>query len=58
MESKAYQIEYEQEGDSWWAYIPELPGCVAVGKSKAEVEKLIQEALDLHLECILEHWEI
>jgi predicted RNase H-like HicB family nuclease len=30
--------------------VPDLPGCVAVEKSVAEVKRLIVEAIDFHLE--------
>jgi predicted RNase H-like HicB family nuclease len=29
--------------------VPELPGCVAAGKSVTEVEKLIREAIEFHI---------
>jgi predicted RNase H-like HicB family nuclease len=32
-------------GTSWGAYVPDPPGCVAVGDSPAEVEALIVEAI-------------
>ena len=32
------------------AYVPDLPGCVAVGKSKEKVQTLIVEAIDFHIE--------
>jgi predicted RNase H-like HicB family nuclease len=30
--------------------VPDLPGCVAVAETKAEVTALIKEAIELHLE--------
>ena len=36
------------------AYVPCLPGCVAVGDTVEEVERLIAEAIDLHLEGMQE----
>ena len=40
-----------EEGEtSWGAYVPDLPGCVAVGETEAEVKQLIQEAMKFHLE--------
>jgi len=45
-----YAIIIEGEDDSFSAYAPELPGCVATGKSVAEVEKLMREAICFHLE--------
>lgn len=31
-------------------YVPDLPGCVAVGETKEEALQLIQEAIQFHLE--------
>ena len=47
---REYTVIFERSGDSWGAYVPDLPVCVAVGKSRAEVERLIREAIDLHIE--------
>jgi predicted RNase H-like HicB family nuclease len=35
---------------SWGAYVPDLPGVISVGDSREEVERLIQEAIEFHLE--------
>ena len=45
-----YLVVIEEGESSWGAHVPDLPGCVAVGESKDEVVKLIQEAIDLHIE--------
>ena len=34
--------------------VPDLPGCVAVGETKAEAQQLIQEAIEFHLEGMRE----
>jgi predicted RNase H-like HicB family nuclease len=34
-----------------------LPGCVATGKTKAHVKKLIREAIALHIESLKQHGE-
>ena len=47
---KKYMPVLEQGADNWSAYVPDLPGCVAAGKTRGETEKLIQEAIDFHLE--------
>jgi predicted RNase H-like HicB family nuclease len=52
-----YVVVFEQEGEAWGAHVPDLPGCVAVGKSRDEVEKLIAEAIPLHIESLREHGE-
>ena len=49
-----YAIVIEKGPKSYGAYVPDLPGCVAVGKSEAEVRKLIAEAVPFHLEGLRE----
>ncbi len=44
-----YAIVIEQAGNAFSAYVPDLPGCVATGETKAEVEVLIHDAIALHL---------
>lgn len=45
-----YTVIIEKESTTdWGAYVPDLPGCVAVGKTHEEVELLIKEAIELHL---------
>ena len=45
-----YAVIIEGEGVSYSAYVPDLPGCVAASNSVAEVEKLIREAIEFHIE--------
>lgn len=49
-----YLVIYEQEEGDWGAYSPDLPGCYACGKTKAEVEKLMHEAIPMHVELMRE----
>jgi len=48
-----YLVIFEREGESFGAFVPDLPGCVAVAKSKARVRKLIREAIAMHVEDML-----
>jgi predicted RNase H-like HicB family nuclease len=50
-----YAVIIEGGGDSYSAYVPDLPGCVAAGNSVAEVERLIREAIDFHIEGLREN---
>lgn len=45
-----YLVIIEREKNTYGAYVPDLPGCVAVAKTKAQLRKLIEEAIALHLE--------
>lgn len=45
-----YAIVVEKGDTSYGAYVPDLPGCVAAAETRAEVMKLIKEAIELHLD--------
>lgn len=47
---KRYMVVIEQGPTSYGAYVPDLPGCVAVGDTVEEVTELIREAIEFHLE--------
>jgi predicted RNase H-like HicB family nuclease len=47
-----YEVIYEQGPTSWGAYSPDLPGCITVGDTRAEVEELMHEAIELHVEYL------
>jgi predicted RNase H-like HicB family nuclease len=49
-----YAVLIEKGSSSYGAYVPDLPGCVAVGESIDEIRQLIQEALEFHLESLYE----
>ena len=51
---KRYAIVIEDAGSNLAAYVPDLPGCVATGDTKVEVERLIREAIVMHLEGMVE----
>lgn len=52
-----YAVVIEKGPRSVGAYVPDLPGCVAVGESVEEVRQLIQEAIELHLRSMRESGE-
>lgn len=51
---KRYAIVIEDASTNLAAYVPDLPGCVATGETEQEVERLIREAIELHLEGLAE----
>jgi predicted RNase H-like HicB family nuclease len=52
-----YAVVIEKGATGFGAYVPDLPGCVAVGESRKEVVQLIQEAMELHLLNLQERGE-
>ena len=54
----AYVVVIEKAEDgSFSAYVPDLPGCVAVGDTQDEAAALIREAIPLHIESLRDHGE-
>jgi predicted RNase H-like HicB family nuclease len=52
-----YAVIVEEGENSFGAHVPDLPGCVAVADTREEVLKLIQEAIEFHLEGMREAGE-
>lgn len=53
----SYTVVIEKAPNSYGAYVPDLPGCVAVGDSVEEVTRLIREAIEFHIEGMIEDGE-
>lgn len=49
-----YLVVIERGPSSFGAYVPDLPGCVAVGETRQEVEALIRAAIEFHIEGLRE----
>ena len=47
---KRYAVVIERAGKNFPAYVPDLPGCVATGKTVAQVQREIAEAIAFHIE--------
>ena len=52
-----YAIVVERAAQNFSAYVPDLPGCVAAGRTRAKVLVLIREAVGLHIEALRERGE-
>jgi predicted RNase H-like HicB family nuclease len=51
---RKYLVVYEKTKTGYSAYVPDLPGVIASGKSKAVVEKNIFDAIQFHLDGLKE----
>ncbi len=49
---KQYAVIVEKGPSSYDAYVPDLPGCVAAGDTVEEVQRLIGEAIESHLDVM------
>lgn len=45
-----YLVVVEEGQSSFGAYVPDLPGCVAAGKTREEALALIRDAIEFHLD--------
>ena len=45
-----YAAVFEKTPNNYCAYIPDLPGCVSVGRTWEEMQWMIKEAMELHTE--------
>jgi predicted RNase H-like HicB family nuclease len=45
-----YVVNVEKGENSFGAYVPDLPGCIAAAETKEEVMELIHEAIEFHIE--------
>jgi predicted RNase H-like HicB family nuclease len=52
-----YAIVIERAKRNYSAYAPDVPGCVAAGKTLKEVRQLMAEALAFHFEAMAEDGE-
>lgn len=52
-----YAVVIEKAPSNYAAYVPDLPGCVATGKTEEEVLDEIRQAIAFHIESLREHGE-
>jgi predicted RNase H-like HicB family nuclease len=52
-----FAVVIEKGPTSYGAYVPDLPGCIAVAESAEEVRREIAEAIQFHLEGMELHGE-
>ena len=50
---KKYVVIFEKTATGYSAYVPDLPGCIATGKTKLVAEKNIYEAILFHSSILI-----
>jgi predicted RNase H-like HicB family nuclease len=45
-----YAVVFERSPNNYSAYVPDLPGCVATGRTRDEVARRIRDAVQLHVD--------
>ena len=49
---KTYTVIFEPAPNNWAASAPDVPGCVATGKTREECAETFREALEFHFEAL------
>jgi predicted RNase H-like HicB family nuclease len=49
-----YAIVIEKAKRNFSAYVPDLPGCISTGGTLDETVRLMQEAMEYHIESMLQ----
>jgi predicted RNase H-like HicB family nuclease len=49
-----FLVVIERANGNYSAYSPDLPGCVATGETREEVERNMYEAIQMHVQGLLE----
>lgn len=49
-----YTVILERGETSWGAHVPDLPGCAAAAETREEALNLIRQAIDLHIQGLIE----
>ncbi len=52
-----YAVIIEKSAAGFGAFVPDLPGCVAVGETEDEVRQMIREAIEFHIDGLREDGE-
>jgi predicted RNase H-like HicB family nuclease len=52
-----YMVVIEEGKSGYGAHVPDLPGCIAAGKTREQVLQLIKEAIEFHIEGLKEAGE-
>jgi len=54
---RKYAVVFEKAPQNWAAYVPDLPGCIATGRTLEETRRLIAEAIEFYIEGMRRHGE-
>ena len=52
-----FLVIIEKANGNYSAYCPDIPGCIATGKTRVQAEKSMREALAFHIEFMRERGE-
>ena len=57
LRKREYTVIYEKGSRNWSAYVPDLPGCIGTAKTQRQLQTVIREAIEFHIEGLVAHGE-
>jgi len=52
-----YLVIIEESSNGFSGFLPDLPGCIATAATRDEVERIMKEGVEFHLETLRESGE-
>lgn len=49
-----YLVIYEQAGNNWSAYVPDLPGCITTGATLEDCKENVKDAIAVFVQALKE----
>lgn len=53
-----YAVIIEDAGPNFFAYVPDLPGCVSIGATVQDVKENIHDAIETYIAALIEFGEV
>ena len=53
--NRKFVAVFTEMPNNYCAYLPDLPGCVSTGRTWDEIQEMIREAVEFHIEGMLGH---
>lgn len=50
-----YVVIFEETERNYCAYLPDFPGCITTGQTWGEVQAMVREAVEFHIEGMIQH---
>ena len=50
-----YVVVYEETENNYCAYLPDFPGCITTGNTWDQVQEMVRQAIEFHIEGMIQH---
>ena len=50
-----YVVVFEETKNNYCAYLPDFPGCITTGQTWDEIQTMVREAVEFHIEGMIQH---